>query len=76
MNQKVELVRENLQTSVTVTRSELLVGALLCFLAGVVFGWITGMAGKGINTRVSIGSNNGSQNSNNGNGNGKTFLEK
>lgn len=69
MNQKLELVRENLKTPVTVTGKEILAGGMLCLAAGIILGLFLGMAGKGISLKIALGSYNGSRNRNNGNGN-------
>lgn len=66
MNQKMELLRENLNTPIITTGSTLLTGGLLCLLAGVVTGIFIGMIGKGLNVNVALGSYNGYGNHHNG----------
>ncbi len=76
MNQKLEYVKENLNTSVTLTGKDVLAGGVLCFAAGIILGLILGMTGRGIHLKIALGSYNGSKNRNNGNGNGNRDNEK
>lgn len=66
MNQKMELLREKLNTPIITTGNNLLTAGLLCLLVGVVTGIFIGMLGKGIKTKVVIGSYNGAGNHHNG----------
>ena len=66
MNQKLELVREYLKNPVTVTKSELLAGGVVCILIGILVGIVMGMLGKGMRTKVVIGAYNGYGNHHNG----------
>lgn len=69
MRNKLETIRNSMTAPMTMTGGEIFAGAAVCFLAGIVLGFAAGMAGKGINLRIALGSYNGSQNKNNGNGN-------
>lgn len=66
MNQKMEIIRENLSTPILTTKSSMVTGGIVCFAIGVVAGILIGMIGKGLNINVSIGSHNGSNNQGNG----------
>lgn len=66
MNQKMELIRKNLKTPVTVTGSEILTGGIMCFIIGILAGVVIGMLGKGMNVKVAVGAYNGYGNHHNG----------
>lgn len=69
MKDKLEMIRNGMTATMTITGGEIFAGAAVCILAGIILGFAAGMAGKGIHLRIALGSYNGSQNRNNGNGN-------